>query len=62
MAFAVTTAARLLLSPPAGGVLTTRQASLHATDRSVAPPKGLSALGFDQARFQTKPPACHRAS
>src|SRR5512144_596815 len=33
MAFAVTTAARLLLSPPEGGVLTTRQASLHATDR-----------------------------
>src|SRR5271166_3735675 len=38
MAFAVTTAARLLLFPPAGGVLTTRQASLDASDRSVAPP------------------------
>jgi hypothetical protein len=37
-AFAVTTAARLLLFPPAGGVLTTRQASLDASDRSVAPP------------------------
>jgi hypothetical protein len=34
MAFAVTHAARLLLFPPAGGVLTTRQASLDATDRS----------------------------
>ena len=38
MAFAVTTATRLLLFPPAGGVLTTRQASLDASDRSVAPP------------------------
>ena len=38
MAFAVTGAARLLLFPPAGGVLTTRQASLNASDRSVAPP------------------------
>jgi hypothetical protein len=38
MAFAVTTAARLLLFPPIGGVLTTRQASLDASDRSVAPP------------------------
>jgi hypothetical protein len=33
MAFAVTIAARLLLFPPEGGVLTTRQASLDATDR-----------------------------
>jgi hypothetical protein len=23
---------------------------------------GLSTLGFDPARFQTKPPACYRAS
>src|SRR5271165_1312525 len=38
MAFAVTTAARLLLFPPQGGVLTTRQASLDASDRSAAPP------------------------
>ena len=38
MAFAVTTAARLLLFPPQGGVLTTRQASLDTSDRSVAPP------------------------
>jgi hypothetical protein len=26
------------------------------------PPQGLSTLGFDPARFQTKPPACYRAS
>ena len=26
------------------------------------PPKGLLMLGFDPARFQTKPPACYRAS
>ena len=26
------------------------------------PPTGLSTLGFDPARFQTKPPACYRAS
>ncbi len=25
------------------------------------PPKGLSTLGFDPARFQTEPPACYRA-
>ena len=42
--------------------LTTRQASLNATDRSVAPPTGLSTLGFDPARHQTEPPACYRAS
>jgi hypothetical protein len=42
--------------------LTTRQASHPATDRSVAPPTGLSTLGFDPARFQTRPPACYRAS
>ena len=39
-----------------------RQASLDATDRSVAPPKGLSTLGFDPTRFQTEPPVCYRAS
>src|ERR1035438_6573664 len=32
-----------------------------ATDRSVAPPKGLSTLGFSPARFQAGPPACYRA-
>src|SRR6266536_1416754 len=48
--------------PPEGRVLTTRQASLHAADRSVAPPEGLLTLGFDPARFPTEPPACYRAS
>jgi hypothetical protein len=62
MAFAVTGAARLLLSPPAGGVLTTRQASLDASDRSVAPPVGLSTLRFDPGRFPPRPAACYRAS
>jgi hypothetical protein len=62
MAFAVKLAARLLLFPPEGGLITTRQASLNAADRLVAPPKGLSTLGFDPARFQTEPPACYRAS
>src|SRR5205807_1014276 len=49
-------------SHPGAGTLTTRQASLDATDRSVAPPQGLLTLGFDPARFQTEPPACYRAS
>ena len=62
MAFAVISAARLSLSHPTGGPLTTLQASRHATDRSVAPPTGLSTLGFDPTRFQTEPPACYRAS
>ena len=61
MAFAVTIAARLLLFPtPQAGAVTARQASLHAPDRSVAPPTGLSTLGFDPARYQTEPPACYR--
>ena len=29
---------------------------------SSLPPKGLSTLGSDPARFQAKPPACYRAS
>jgi hypothetical protein len=33
-----------------------------ATDRMIASPKGLLTLGFDPTRFQTKPPACYRAS
>jgi hypothetical protein len=28
----------------------------------IAPPTGLSTLGFDPTRFQTEPPACYRAS
>src|SRR5215217_4405658 len=62
MAFAVTGAARLLLFPPAGGVLTTRQTSPNASDRSVAPPTGLLTLRFDPGRFPPKPAACYRAS
>src|SRR5919201_7150766 len=62
MAFTPNGRARLLLSPPTGGLLTTRQASLNAADRLVAPPEGLLTLGFDPARFQTDPPACYRAS
>ena len=63
VAFAVTDAARLSPFPaPRAGTLTARQASLDATDRSVAPPEGLLTLGFDPARFQTEPPACYRAS
>jgi hypothetical protein len=48
--------------PPEGGPLTTRQVSLNAADRLVAPPEGLLTLGFDPTRFQTEPPACYRAS
>ena len=62
MAFAVTHSARLSLFHPKTAALTARQASLDATDRWVAPPKGLSTLGFDPARFQTEPPARYRAS
>jgi hypothetical protein len=46
----------------ATGPLTTPQASLYATDRSVAPPEGLLKLGFDARRFPLTPPACYRAS
>jgi hypothetical protein len=62
VAFAPNGRARLLLSPPEGGLLTTRQVSLDAADRLVAPPEGLLTLGFDPTRFQTEPPACYRAS
>src|SRR5664279_4682680 len=63
MAFTVITAARLPLLPPSrAGPLTTLQASLDAADRTVAPPKGLSTLGFDPDRFQPEPPVCYRAS
>ena len=46
MAFTVVSAARLPLLPPftRAGPLTTLQASLHAADRPVAPPKGPSTL------------------
>ena len=57
MAFALRFAARLSLCD-----FTTRQASLHATDRPVAPPIGLLTLGFDAGRFPPTPPVCYRAS
>jgi hypothetical protein len=50
-------------SRPKARPLTTPQAPLNATDRTVAPPvTGPLTLGSDPARFQTKPPACYRAS
>jgi hypothetical protein len=50
-------------SRPKARPLTTPQASLNATDRTVAAPvTGPLTLGSDPARFQTKPPACYRAS
>ncbi len=49
-------------SPPSrAGLITTSQASRHATDRILAPPIGPLTLGSDPARFQAKPPACYRA-
>jgi hypothetical protein len=51
-----------LFPPLRAGALTTRQASLDATDRSFASPTGLSTLGFDPTRYQAEPPACYRAS
>src|SRR3954452_15351877 len=63
MAFALIPGARHSLRPPSrAGTLTTPQASLDATDRSVAPPEGLLTLGFDAGRFPPTPPACYRAS
>jgi hypothetical protein len=50
MAFALNGRARLLLCPPEGGLQTTRQASLDAADRLVAPPRGLLTLGLDPTR------------
>jgi hypothetical protein len=46
------------------GDLTTRQASHHVTDRSVARPvdRGARRWASTSARFQTTPPACYRAS
>src|SRR5215211_3521180 len=61
MAFALLLRARLLLGPFRVG-LTTRQASLHAADRTVAPPTGALTLRFDAGRFPPTPAACYRAS
>jgi hypothetical protein len=49
-------------APQRDGPLTTPQASLHAADRILAPPEGLSTLGSDPTRFQMKPPVCYRAT
>ena len=47
VAFALTTRARLLLFPANGGAhVTARQASLDATDRSLAPPRGAFDAGL----------------
>jgi hypothetical protein len=57
MAFTVNRPARLSLD-------VYRRGRLRITLRTaqLLPPTGLSTLGFDPARFQTKPPACYRAS
>lgn len=51
VAFAVNTAARLLLAPPAGEPVTARQASRDAADRSVAPPDGAFDAGLRRRAF-----------
>lgn len=51
MAFAVITAARLLLTPPEDGPVTMRQASLDAADRQVASPKGAFDAGLRRDPF-----------
>jgi hypothetical protein len=64
MAFALMEGARHSLIPPKERVtLTTPQASLHATDRIIAPPiTGLSTLGFNAGCFPPTLPVCYRAS
>ena len=47
--------------PALAGTFTARQTSRDATDRSVAPPDGLSTLHFDAGRFPPTPAACYRA-
>jgi len=62
MAFTLRIGARLSLSPPFSGTFTTRQASRDATDRPVAPPQGLSTLGFAAEGFPSTTPVCYGAS
>jgi hypothetical protein len=64
VAFALMEGARLSLIPTQRrATLTTPQASLHATDRIIAPPvTGLLTLGFNTGRFPPTLPACYRAS
>ena len=62
MAFTVNRPARLSLTPPRW---TSNDAAGFAScygPLSCFPQQGLSTLGFDPTRFQTKPPACYRAS
>jgi hypothetical protein len=51
MAFALTTRARLFLVPAHAGWVTARQASLDATDRSLAPPRGAFDAGLRRRAF-----------
>ena len=64
VAFALMEGARHSLIPTQRqAILTTPQASLHATDRIIAPPlTGLLTLGFNAGRFPPTLPACYRAS
>ena len=55
MAFALTGRARLLLSPPKRGLLTTRQVSLNAADRLVAPSNEASDAGLRPGPFPDRP-------
>src|SRR6266498_5774699 len=57
LAFAHPTRARLLLGPARAGVfVTTLQASLHAADRSVVPPRFAPDLSAAHGGFSTKDP------
>ena len=64
MAFTLISGARHSLHPPEDG--TSNDAAgftaFHAADRIVAPPPRGFTLGSDPGPFQTKPPACYRAS
>src|SRR6266571_1294060 len=64
VAFALMEGARHSLIPARRRAkFTTPQASLHATDRIIAPPiTGLMTLGFNAGRFPPTLPACYRAS
>src|SRR5262249_37928047 len=60
MAFALVLRARLPLVP-FGLVLRRGRFYVDAADRSVAPSKRLSTLGFDARRFPLTSPACYQA-
>src|SRR5208283_2323315 len=61
MAFTEIPTARLPLVPAYEASVTRRQDSRHVTAWPVAPPKGLSTLGFDAGRFPPTPPVCYPA-